>query len=140
MLSNLHLRRLQRGSGSRVQKREEEWQGFSKGIRLRNSVLIDVSVRVASCEFESDLLVGLFSFLFSPSQLYTRSFIFLSRSDHVSSRSIRSAALAQCTFTIGSRPILSGASRSYQPGAVFCGRRQTSADREAYHSVLNRVI
>lgn len=88
---------------------------------------------------ESDELVGLFSFLFSPPQLHTTSIFFLVQTA-ISSRPIHPAALAECAFTIRSRPILSGASRPHEPGPMFCGRRQTSPDREAYYSVLSRVI
>src|SRR6266851_4588758 len=84
-------------------------------------------------ESESDELAGLFSHLFSPSQLYTTPiFIFLQVT--LSSRSIGTTAPAQCTHTIESRPIFPGASRSHEPHAMFCGRREASTDGEAYHS------
>jgi hypothetical protein len=139
---------LQRESGIRIQKRKRKrkrsgrvsWRGTGNSIRLRNRVRLPYArpSRVHP-SLESDELVGLFSFLFSPSQLHTTPIFFLVQTTF-SSRLVRTAALAQCTFTIGSRPILSGESCSHQPGAMFCGRRQTSGDREAYYSVLNRVI
>ncbi len=108
---------------------DEESQGFSDGddeysIRLRNS-----GHRPTGAGPETDEL-GPFSFPFSPSQFYMMPVFFLIQNTF-SSRPICTAAIvAQCTFTIGTHSILSGASCSHQPCALFCGRRQASKDRE----------
>jgi len=85
---------------------------------------------------QSDELVGSFPYLFSPSQPYTTP-VFFFVPNTLSPRPIGITSPAQCTSTIGSRPIFPRASRSLEPRAVFCGRSQASADREAYHSASN---
>ena len=85
---------------------------------------------------QSDELAGLFPYLFSPSQPYTTPVFFFVQTT-LSLRPIGTTSPAQCTSTIGSRPILPRASRSLEPRAVFCRRSQASGDREAYHSASN---